>query len=103
MTLLPGLLYGAVLTVLVTAAVLVRRWVSARLRAAERRMAAETWQEITAVRPASVAGWPDGLTGCMHFFGTDEVAYDPAADAAVYCEAMTARVHAWIAGLHQAA
>ena len=103
MTLLPGLLYGAVLTVLATAAVLVRRWVSARLRAAERRMAAETWQEIPASPAAGAPDWPQDLTGCMHFFGTDYVSYDPDADAAVYREAMTADVQAYIDSLHQAA
>lgn len=100
MILLPVL----VLAVAIAAVVIIGRWVSARLRAAQWRQAYEAWQEIIPVSPvAGVPGWPAGETGMMHFFGTDYVDYDPAADAAVYCEDMAADVQAYIDSLHQAA
>lgn len=102
MYLLPGLVIAA-LVMITAAAVTLRRWARARLQAAQWRLARETWQEMAASPAAGAPDWPDSLTGCMHFFGTNYVAYDPAADAAVYCEAMTADVQAWITGLHQAA
>ncbi len=99
MTLLPAL----VLVMVVAAAVLLRRWVSTRLQAAERRQAQQAWQEIPASPAAGAPDWPQDLTGTQHFFGTDYVCYDPDADAAVYREAMTADVQAYIDSLHQAA
>lgn len=100
MILLPVL----VLAVAIAAVVIIGRWVSARLRAAQWRQAYEAWQEIIPVSPAAgVPGWPAGKTGMVHFFGTDYVDYDPAADAAVYIEGMVADVQAWMTGQRQAA
>ncbi len=98
-----NLLSGLVLAVAIAAVVIIGRWVSARLRAAEWRQAAGAWQEIAVSPAAGVPDWPADETGTRYFFGTDYVDYDPAADAAVYCETMTADVRAWMTGQCQAA
>jgi hypothetical protein len=89
---LPQIVVPATLVLLI-AGIVIQRWINRQLASAELRKASRTWSTMT----ITSSPWPEAGQAGLHFFGVDEVTYDPEADAIVFIDAKWAEIEEFIA------